>query len=214
MTPDQLSRATGASKANANRFAEHFTEAMQAFRITTPARAAPFVAQIGHETGRLVRTVENMNYRADRIREMGRINGPGSRWAQAATRADELAGDPEALANIVYGGRFGNRAPGDGWKYRGRGGKMLTFLDNYRLARDGLVHITGDDYVVFPDLVAEPKGAAWTSAHFWSSKGLNALADRGDHDRISEIIQGSGATNAARRAALRIAEAEVSTWGL
>ena len=212
MTPEQLARATGATLKNAARFAPHFTEAMQAFAINTPARRAMFLAQIGHETLRLTHTEENLRYRADRIRQLGAANGPGSRWAAAAKRADELANNPEALANFVYGGRFGNRRDGDGWKYRGRGGKMLTFYDNYKLASDGLRHITGDNYLDFPDLVAEPKGAAWTSAHFWVSKGLNAAADAGDYVKVSNVIQGNLSTLKVREAALRIAMPEVGTW--
>jgi len=214
LTPDQLARATGATKVAATRFAEHFTEAMQAFRINTPDRASMFLAQMAHETKRLARTEEDLNYRADRIRELGVLNGPKSRWAAAAKIADQLAGNPEALANFVYGGRFGNRRDGDGWRYRGRGGKMLTFFDNYKLARDGLVHITGDDYLANPDLVAEPKGAAWTSAHYWVAHGLNGAADRKDYARISAEIQGNLSTLKPREAALRLAAAEVSTWGL
>jgi putative chitinase len=212
MTPEQLARATGATLANAARFAPHFTEAMQAFAINTPTRRAMFLAQIGHETAKLSTTEENLRYRAANIRRLGEANGPGSRWAAAAKRADELANNPEALANFVYGGRFGNRRDGDGWKYRGRGGKMLTFYDNYKLASDGLRHITGDNYLDYPDLVAEPKGAAWTSAHFWVSKGLNAAADAGDYVKVSNVIQGNLSTLKVREAALRIAMPEVGTW--
>lgn len=212
MTPEQLSRATGASLVNATRFAEHFTEAMQAFAINTPLRRAMFLAQIGHESQRLQRTEENLRYSAKRIRELGELYGPKSRWALAARDAATLANNPEGLANVVYGGRFGNRRDGDGWKYRGRGGKMLTFFDNYKLASDGLQHITGDNYLDYPDLVAEPKGAAWTSAHYWVSHGLNAAADRGDYVAISKAVQGDLSTLKVREAALRIAMPEVGTW--
>lgn len=212
MTPEQLARATGATLKNAERFAQHFTEAMQAFAINTPIRRAMFLAQIGHETAKLSRTEENLRYRAERIRQLAEANGPRSRWAAAADRADQLANNPEALANFVYGGRFGNQRDGDGWKYRGRGGKMLTFFDNYKLATAGLQHITGDNYLESPDLVAEPKGAAWTSAHFWVSKGLNAAADRGDYVEISRVIQGNTSTLTVREAALRLAMPEVGTW--
>lgn len=43
-----------------------------------------------------------------------------------------VAGDPQALANMVYNGRMGNRRDSnDGFHFRGRGPKQLTGRDNY-----------------------------------------------------------------------------------
>jgi putative chitinase len=41
-----------------------------------------------------------------------------------------------------------------------------------------------------PDLVASPKYAALTAGFFWSTHGLNALADIQDHKTITKRING------------------------
>ena len=60
--------------------------------------------------------------------------------------------NPEALANKVYGGRLGNTAPGDGWRYRGRGLIQVTGLDNYHLVEK----VSGLRVVSNPDLLKQP----------------------------------------------------------
>jgi putative chitinase len=81
--------------------------AMVEFGIDSPARQAMFLPQIGHESARLTQLVENLNYRADRIRTIGNASPAGSRWRSLVPRADELAGSPERLGNAVYGGGWG-----------------------------------------------------------------------------------------------------------
>lgn len=68
---------------------------------------------------------ENMNYTADRIRQVW-----PSRFASVAA-AKPYAKNPQKLANKVYGGRMGNTAADDGWRYRGRGLVQITGKDNY-----------------------------------------------------------------------------------
>lgn len=184
MTPEQLARATGASLPNATRFAGPLTDAMAAYAINTPARQARFLAQISHESRRLARTEEDLRYSAKRMTEVWPKRFP------TVDAARPYAMNAEALAGRVYGGRMGNRHPGDGFKYRGRGLKMLTGADNYRLASIGLAHITGVDYLAEPDLVAEPEGAAWTAAWYWGGYGLNAKADAGNDEAITLAING------------------------
>ena len=74
-----------------------------------------FLAQIGHESGGLRVTEENLNYSAARLRQVWPSRFPDLASTQG------FAGNPQALANKVYGGRLGNTAPTDGWSYRGRG---------------------------------------------------------------------------------------------
>lgn len=54
LTVGQIAAATGAPTPRAERFADALNEAMAKFEINTPARQAAFLAQVGHESGRLV----------------------------------------------------------------------------------------------------------------------------------------------------------------
>jgi putative chitinase len=205
MTPEQLARATGASLPNATKYAAHLTEAMASYGIHG-RRAAMFLAQIAWESTRLAQVEENLKYSAKRLTEVWPRRFP------TLEAARPYAMNPEALAEKTYGGRMGNTKPGDGWRYRGRGLKQLTGNANYRKASAALMHILGVDIVENPDLVAEPAGAAWTAAWFWSANGLNELADRGDYAGITQRINGGMTGHPDREAALRIAAPEVASW--
>lgn len=55
MTPQQLKQVMiYASEANANKFAQPLTDAMNVFGIGTPIRQAAFLAQLAHESGSLM----------------------------------------------------------------------------------------------------------------------------------------------------------------
>jgi len=53
MTPETLHEAIGCSAERAEAWAQPITEAMEEYEINTPKRQAAFLAQIGHESGRL-----------------------------------------------------------------------------------------------------------------------------------------------------------------
>lgn len=53
MTPEVLASALGISVSKASRWADPLTAAMALHDISTPARQAAFIAQVGHESGRL-----------------------------------------------------------------------------------------------------------------------------------------------------------------
>lgn len=84
--------------------------------------------------------------------------------------------------------RLGNtpEADGDGQKYRGRGLIQITGRDNYRAVGEALDLPLLDQ----PELLEQPEWAAMSAAWFWHSRGLNALADRGEFNRITRLING------------------------
>jgi putative chitinase len=123
--------------------------------------------------------VENLNYSADAL-----LRTWPSRFN--AETAAKMARKPEAIANYVYGGRLGNGADGDGWKYRGRGLIQLTGKGNYRAAGIAL----GLDLIGNPDLLEKPEAASLSAAWFWKTNGLNALADANDVAVVTRKING------------------------
>ena len=156
--------------------------------INTPLRLAHFLAQILHESGELTLTYENMNYRATRILE---IFGVRHSAKVGPEEADDLAGNPQALADRVYGignpkkaKEFDHTKPGDGYKYRGGGLMQTTGKANYRHIGD----LCGLDLETYPDLVCTAEHALKPAISEWKERGCNALADKNDLLGISRAI--------------------------
>ena len=184
--------------------------AMSRYQIVGTKRIAAFVAQVGHESGHLTRLVENLNYSVD-----GLANTWPSRYAEPDVKGKyvkvQVAGKarnkpntlalsvdrkPEQIANIAYGNRMGNAAPGDGWKYRGRGLIQITGKNNYRDCGEAL----GLDLIMQPELLEKPQYACMSAAWFWATNGLNSLADAGKFDVITQRINGGQNGSADRQA--------------
>ena len=102
-------------------------------------------------------------------------------------------------AQAKYEGRkdLGNTVAGDGPKYRGRGLIQITGRANYMACGEGL----GLDLIKQPELLEKPQHACMSAAWFWATRGLNALADAGQFERITRRING-GQNGAADRQAL------------
>lgn len=100
--------------------------------------------------------------------------------------AVEYAGNPERIANRLFGDRMGNgtEGTGDGWRYRGRGFFLLTGRANYGLA-SSLVRV---DLVANPDLMSDPEINVAVAAAIWRERNLNAAADAGDLARIVMVF--------------------------
>jgi putative chitinase len=87
-----------------------------------------------------------------------------------------------------YDGRkaLGNRQPGDGLRFKGRGYIQITGRANYAAVADAL----GLPLLEQPDLAEKPKLAARLSGWWWRARGLNERADALDFYRIVQIING------------------------
>ena len=165
----------------------HLDAAAKAYGITTPRRVRHWMAQLHHESLGFTRFEESLNYSAERLTEVW----PG-RFPTIAAAAP-YARNPRALAEKVYGGRLGNVAPGDGWRYRGGGLIELTGLANYRAASAWC----GMDLAAAPELARSSPQACVIAAAFWSTHGLNAIVDRDPDERAVASLQAQIRTNEA-----------------
>lgn len=110
--------------------------------------------------------------------------------AQAAHETAGFKTLREYASGAAYEGRtdLGNTQPGDGVKFRGRGIFQVTGRSNYK---DVSRHIFGDDRLLTkPELLEEPVNATLSALHFWKSRNLSALADKGDFEGITKKING------------------------
>ena len=93
-----------------------------------------------------------------------------------------------------YEGRadLGNNQPGDGQRYCGRGLIQITGRANYAAARNRMraIGIDCPDFEAEPEQLEEPWWAALSAADYWTSRGLNPLADAGDFEAITRRING------------------------
>jgi putative chitinase len=122
--------------------------------------------------------------------------------AQVAHESGELAWFHEFASGMEYdlsrnprkARELGNIHPGDGPRYKGRGPIQLTGRNNYRACGKAL----GLDLEGNPDMAVDPRVAFRTAGWFWSTHGLNLLADKQDFRQITRRING-GYTHYADR---------------
>lgn len=149
-------------------------------------RLACFLAQVGHESGRLRYT-----------REI---------WGPTKQQLRYEYGTPLAKS-------LGNFQPGDGQRYMGRGLIQTTGRLNYHittaklrstLAEDhsqGSAPLDVPDFEASPELLEQPLWAALSAALFWRLHKLNSFADKHDFVTMTRRING-GINGLADRQAL------------
>ena len=155
ITEQQLLQILPNAGRQAGVFVPALNTAMNRYGIIGTARAAAFIAQVGHESGQ--------------FRWLKELWGPTAQQAGYEGRAD-----------------LGNTVKGDGSKFRGRGLIQITGRANYVACGDAL----GLGLLSKPELLELPQHAAMSAAWFWSTKGLNTLADQGDFVKITRRING------------------------
>ena len=138
---------------------------------------------------RIAAFIAQVGHESGQLRRVREIWGPTAQQAGYEGRAD-----------------LGNTVPGDGSKYRGRGLIQITGRANHAACGEAL----GLDLIDEPALLEQPQHAAMSAAWFWSTRGLNTLADQKDFVRITRRING-GLTGQDDRQALYEKALEVLT---
>lgn len=159
---------------------DELIRAMDAGGMTDAKSKALLMANVDHESGGFTKKEENLNYSAKRLQEVF------PKYYKTAEDARADAGNPEAIANKVYGNRMGNTQPGDGFKYRGRGALQLTGKAQYEAMGKKL----GVDLVNNPELAADPKYSAQIAVQHWKSSGADKAAQAGDVEKARRLTNG------------------------
>ena len=158
------------------------------YKINTKERIAGFLSQCTHESANFTRLEENLNYSADGLKK----TFPKYFKTVSATLYHRK---PEAIANLVYGNRMGNTAPGDGWKFRGRGVIQLTGKDNYGMFAK-FKGMTLDEVIEY---LKTKEGALESACWFWNSRNINAAADEKNVTKMTLLINGGSHGLASRQ---------------
>ncbi|MGJ7555920.1 glycoside hydrolase family 19 protein [Variovorax sp. RB3P1] len=160
-----LARCTGAQLGRAQLFADVLSAGMAFYNITTSLRQAMFLANVGHESGRLVYTTE--------------LWGPTPAQVRYEGRPD--------LGNVAIGD--GKKFRGHGLIQTTGRANHAAARDRLR-ARFSDV----PDFEAEPEKLAEPQWAALSACDYWDMRRLNIWADAGNFDNVCDIINRGKAT--------------------
>lgn len=140
------------------------------YDILTKKQMCAFIANCIIESNGFNAKRESFAYSPERLRKVF-----STRIASISAAKNLIAKGQVAVANYLYGGRYGNR-PGtnDGWDYRGGGLTMNTFRDNYFI----LQNMTGIKFGDNPKLIEELENSVRAAMAFWQLNGCNEKAEK------------------------------------
>ena len=154
-SPGTKGQATLGMSTTENQNQQLFLQAMNDLGVTDPKTRAAMAATVEGESGFKLNT--EFDYSTTTNANIIKSFGKGSVFGKMSDEElTKLKADPAKFFDYVYGGRYGNTAPGDGYKYRGRGLIGITFKGNY----EKYGKILGVDLVGNPDLANDPLVAA------------------------------------------------------
>jgi putative chitinase len=142
-----------------------FNTVLPKYSIDTIRRISAFLGQIAVESGEL-------KFDKELPSKYNKVN----------------VNDPKEAVGTLYEGRknLGNIQKGDGPKYIGRGILQLTGRANY----ENMSKKLNIDLVNTPDLACDAVISTKIACEFFKEKGLLALADNWDLEKITERVNG------------------------
>jgi len=153
-------------------------DVMKQFNITNSFRLTHFLAQVAHESGNFRWVRENLNYSAEGLLKVF------PKYFDKNT-APLYARRPQAIANMVYNGRMGNKLKtNDGWNFRGAGYIQLTGRTNFKAFSDFI----GDPKIMDDPSLVATKYPLTSAAWFFEKRGLWAICDEGVHQDIVKKV--------------------------
>jgi putative chitinase len=110
--------------------------------------------------------------------------------AQACHETDHFRTTKEYASGKAYEGRIdlGNKNPGDGVRYKGRGIFQTTGRNNY--LQLGITFGRRDLFIKNPELLEQPEFAVWSACQYWKTRGLNDIANHADTDTLKKKYKG------------------------
>lgn len=111
--------------------------------------------------------------------------------AQGCHETDHFKTLREYASGKAYEGRqdLGNKNPGDGVKYRGRGIFQTTGRSNY--LQLGITKGQRDLFINTPELLEQPEYAVWSACEYWKTRGLNDISIHSDADVLKKKYRGN-----------------------
>ena len=191
MTKEMLSRLF--TNKNLDEIVSIIDKYKNKFGLNTDLRLAMFLAQVREEIGSEFKVVrENLNYSSTSLTKV--YKAFNDKLAKQYGRTDKQKADQVSIANIAYANKLGNGnadsdgdgdmdEEDDGWKYRGAGCLQITGKSNFEEVQKRCVKYAGKK--VDPDTL---EGFVLFGMAFWMWKDLYRVADTGDIDKVTAII--------------------------
>ncbi len=192
----QLATATGSGVVHAQSWLAWINQTLDAYEISTAARQAAFLAQIGHESAGL--------------RFVSELWGPTPAQVRYERRFEAAWPPDDDDDRNLLAWRLGNVRPGDGRHFRGHGLIQITGRANHARVRDRLRVRFGafivPDFETVSEQLAIPQWASLSAGDYWDEHRCNALADAGDFLGITHAINGGENGLPDRLARLEVAQ--------
>ena len=167
VTPELLTLTYNCTAQRALLWAPLLAKVCEVYELTTRQRVACFLAQVGHESGRLRYTKELWGPTAQQRRYE-----PGTTLAK----------------------RLGNVQEGDGARYMGRGLIQVTGRAGYRAITQALRKrfpaLKVPNFEANPAALQLPLWSALSAGEFWALRNLNRYADAYDFVGLTKRING------------------------
>jgi len=196
ITPDILSKIAPSLKGERLvKYANGLDKICPQYGINTPDIMHEFLANILHESNQFNVLEENLNYKADALKQLFGRHRISIEDCDKYGRTNQHAANKVEIANRLYGGKWGkdnlgNVNPMDGWVFRGKGIIQLTGRSNVTKFTTYYNKLTGSNYT--PEQIADLlKTDIEVGIHSacWFFAIAKQLIDEAIDDKMNEVVK-------------------------